>query len=251
MIVNDPEDGVVECVAQAEHARHAGSLAEALAAPPEPREPLAEATACHDDGWIPYDREPGWNAETGLPHTYRSIPTGDYVEVWRRGVDEALERGPYVGLLVSLHGTPFLARRDHSDARAFVEEQRGLQEDLLADLGYGGSWDDPPEAVADHRAWMGFLDALSLFLLDRWESPWRAEVGGRTLTASREGRRGTVEPWPFREEVLEGEVPAVLLRDAPYGSTEAMTAALASAPRGTRSLRLEAPGRFADPPAKP
>lgn len=251
MLVNNPEDGPVTCIAQAEHARHAGSLAEALGELPQPRGPFEDATACHDDGWTAYDREPGWNEETGLPHTYRTIPTPDYVEVWRRGFRGAAGQDAYVELLVSLHGTAFLTRRDSEAARDLVEDQRARQDELLAEIGWGGSWEDLPAPVEAHREWMSFLDALSLFVLDEWGSPWKAEVEGDTFTARREGRWATVEPWPFVEAEVRDEVPVVALEDAPYGSPEAMGAALASAPRGTRSVAVVEPGRFEDPSRKP
>lgn len=247
MLVNTPEGGPATCIAQAEHARHAGQLARALADVPQPRGPFEDATACHDDGWRDYDRDPGWNEETGLPHTYRTIPTSPYVEVWRRGLAEARDQDPYVELLVSLHGTPFLARRDGPEAEAFVEEQRDRQEELLEELGHGGSWEDLPEPVATHREWMGFLDAASLFLLDRWESPWRAEVAGETVEARRSGWEATVDPWPFEPPAVEATVPVVLLEDAPYGSPEEMGAALASATRGRRTVTLVQPGGSGDP----
>lgn len=250
MIVNDPEGEAVTCVAQAEHGRHAGTLAQALADPPHPRGPFEDATASHDDGWRAYDREPGWNEETGLPHTYRSIPTPDYVEVWRRGFREAREAGPHAELLVSLHGSAFLERRDSEAAKDLVADQRARQDELVDQLGYEGTWDDLPSTVARQREWMGFLDALSLFVLDRWGSPWRAEVAGSTLEARRDGARATVDPWPFDQVEVAAEVPVVVLEDGPYGSPEAMAAALASAPRGTRSVTLAEPGRFGDPSAK-
>lgn len=254
MLVNHPDggpdDGPVTCIAQAEHARHAGRLAQELDDAPQPRGPFEDATACHDDGWKDYDRDPGWNEETGLPHTYRSIPTGPYVDVWRRGLAEARDRAPYVELLVSLHGTPFLARRDAPEAEAFVEEQRARQDDLLEELDHGGSWDDLPEPVATHRAWMGFLDALSLFVLDRWDSPWRAEVAGETVEARRSDWEATVDPWPFRPSVVEATVPVVILEDAPYESPEAMGAGLASATRGRRTVTLVEAGGSGDPPTK-
>lgn len=250
MLVNTPSDGPATCIAQAEHARHAGALAQALDDVPSPRGPFEDATRGHDDGWKAYDREPGWNPETGLPHTYRTIPTDDYVEVWRRGIRDAARQDPYVELLVSLHGSAFLSRRDSREAQAFVDEQRSRQDELLEELGYGGSWDDLPPPVATHREWMGFADALSLFVLDEWGSPWKAEVEGETLTARREGHWATVEPWPFGEEEIRADVPVVALEDAPYGSREAMAAALASAPRGTRSVAVVAPGRFEAPSRK-
>lgn len=249
MIVREV-DGRVTCVAQAEHGRHAGALAEALDEAPPPQGPFEDATATHDDGWKAYDQSPGLDPGTGLPHTYRTIPTDDYLDVWREGIDRARERDPHVELLVSLHGSAFLSRRDDAEAEAFVAGQRDRQDELLADLGFGGSWDDLPEPVASHREWMGFCDALSLFVLDRWESPWRAEVGGTTYEARREGAEATVDPWPFEGEKVAASVPVVVLEDAPYDSGAAMEAALASAPRGTRSVLYRAPGSSGDPPAK-
>lgn len=241
----DPRGDVVEVVDQAEHARHAGAMAELLDPElvPPPRAPFVTATAHHDDGWIPYDREPGLDPERGLPYSFRNIPLGPYVGIWRRGFDLAFRRGAHVGLLVSLHGLQFFLDEEDPRARALVEHVRGRQAQALGDLDVGGSPRHPGEPLASQSAWLRFLDGVSLVSLGQWSTPWTGEVRGTTYEL--EQRRGggfVMDPWPFREPEVDHGLEVRLLDPGPYADEAELHAALGDAERGRRVVHLEAPG---------
>lgn len=237
MIVNETPDGL-EVLRQSDHARHAASLAPALPDVPPSQEAFREAVRVHDDGWDPEDDAPGLDPDTGGPFSYRSIPLDPYLQVWRRGIRAAVDRDPYVGLLVSLHGTPFFQDREGPEARAFVRRQRTRQAHLLDDLGFPPTPDDLPATVATHRALASFLDALSLAALDRWPTPRSLDAAGTPVEVHRRDRTLQLDPWPFDDPQLEAQVPARVLPDAPYPSREALHEALGTAPVRPVTVRV-------------
>jgi hypothetical protein len=99
---------------------------------------------------------------------------------------------PYVGLLVSLHGSRFFR------SEPAIQDQLHAREDaLLRQLGLTGSHDPLPPAVMFHHRWMDYLDRLSLTVCAGWPSPQRAEIGGVSYTTTWDGQTLAVEPWPF------------------------------------------------------
>ena len=57
----------------------------------------------HDRGWDDYDREPGFNANTGLPYLMAETPTDDAMRTNRGSPDYNERHHPYSGLLSSMH----------------------------------------------------------------------------------------------------------------------------------------------------
>lgn len=228
MIVRPEEDALV-LVKQTDHARHVGELAANLAEPP-PGDISAfiAAARLHDNGWREYEEAPLLDAGTGTPYAYRGILPEPYREIWKRGIDRAVAIDPRVGLLVSLHGMQFFERKRLPEDRAFHEAERAREGALLRALGLEGTWDALPSEVRGAHEWIRFLDGLSLFVLDRWESPWRAEVDGIEVEVTREGPSLLVDPWPFRDP-FSLEVPALELPRPRYGSQEAFLQDLAQA----------------------
>jgi hypothetical protein len=232
VIVRPLPDGLL-CIRQLDHAALSGELARAWGggmprlAPPEP---VALAVARHDAGWADLDREPAWNPATGLPHTYRTIPTEDALAVADRSVALVGAEDPYAGWLVSRHFASFHVRSEAPAARAWVTAEVGHRAELLS-----RAWPRVgrealhPHVLEANFDWLQLLDALSLALCEAWDT-WEsretcAEYGERTTTfryrrldAGDDPPRveGRVEPWPFASLEVEWSVPALRLPPGPW-----------------------------------
>jgi hypothetical protein len=208
------EGGEVWLFDQRDHSVLCGRMAEQWGAPPfEPvGAEVRTAAGGHDGGWPEWDALPRLDPRTGLPHPYSDMPAADYREIWERGLRRGWREGDVAGLLVSLHAMRFFARRKGSEDRALLARERERQADVLERLGV--SVPDPlalPDPIARLHAWMFFWDGLSLFLCERWRSPWEPVVPdatGREVTlrverGTAEGPGGLVEidPFPFREDL--------------------------------------------------
>ena len=190
MIVRRTPEGLL-LIEQAEHARQAGAMARGLREAPEPRGSLERATEIHDDGWIEADAHPILSPQ-GVPVSFREYPAGPYAALWERGIAQAIREAPYVGLLVSLHGSRFFRGQPAVEKRLHAREDA-----LLRELGLAGSHDAlSPDVLAHHR-WVDYLDRVSLMCCSDLPSPQRAEIAGVAYTASAIGETIVVEPWPF------------------------------------------------------
>jgi hypothetical protein len=230
VIVRPFPDGLL-CIRQIDHAALSGVLARGWGGempPLAPRAPVELATLRHDAGWAELDREPSWNPGTGLPHTYRTYPVADALQVAERSVAIVGAEDPYAGWLVSRHFASFHAGSEEPAARAWVTAQVGHRAELLS-----RAWPRVgrealhPHVLEANLDWLQLLDALSLALCEAWDS-WEsretcAEYGERTTTFRYRRRghdpsrvEGTVDPWPFANAEVRGAVPALRLPAGPW-----------------------------------
>lgn len=145
MLVAAREDGY-RIVAQNEHATMAGRFADRWGNeridPPKPTAAMRAAGYTHDNGWWTWDLYPHLDAE-GAPVNLFEVPTASWEQFYERGIETAVELDPYVGLLVSMHGSGVRRQRygtapsmpDRSDEyAAFVDREETRQRRLAADL---------------------------------------------------------------------------------------------------------------------
>ena len=209
LVVEDP-DGSALCVGQASHAWMSGQLARAWGndafARPEPYEAVCLGAEQHDVGMAEWDLAPTLERDTGRPTSFLKMPVATHLALWRAAPAKVLAQSPYAALLVSMHGAALYRRRDDGDGpvRAYLDEQRALQDDLLAALG-----EDPGRAARNQRL-LWALDFLSLaLLLEGWRpgpvpAPTRPGEPGAELALHGGGARtATVDPWPFAGDRLE------------------------------------------------
>jgi hypothetical protein len=140
-------DGHWLCISQPEHARLAGAMAEAWGRPPflppVPRTEVLQAVAEHDNGWAEWEAAPGLAPAAGGPFHFTEMPVADHLAIWRRGVQRMLERNPYAGLLVSMHGAALMRFRLDPGART-PEAARAAAPDIRPG--------DAPRQAAQRRA---------------------------------------------------------------------------------------------------
>lgn len=182
-------------------------------------ETLLLAAEQHDIGWMDWETEPTFNAQTGRPHLFREIGASTHAPMWTRGVQRAVGAwGTHVALLISRHGGVIYRRytdrhrvseADAAAAQNYLKVQSQIETVWSQALGLEAA------ELERETALLAFSDTLSLALCGELKTPLDVEAPGRdgkTLTirvAERPGRSFdfTVFPWPFRvnELVVEGE----------------------------------------------
>jgi len=239
MIVRPLPDGLL-LIRQPDHAALAGALARAWGGPfpaLRPREAVELATRGHDDGWTEIDRAPVLDPRAGMPHTYRSLPTADALDVAERSVARVGAADPYAGWLVSRHFASFHMGSDVPQARAWITAQVGHRAELLS-----RAWPRVgrealhPHVLEGNLDVLQLLDALSLALCESWPDWESREISpacGEETTVFRYRRiesegfavRGCVSPWPFASAELRSRVPARRLPPGPWPDAAALVRA--------------------------
>ncbi|WP_170984855.1 DUF3891 family protein [Roseomonas sp. AR75] len=211
MLFRDLPDGSFLAVSQPMHALVSGQMARAWGAAgfarPEPFEEIATACAQHDVAWMDWEAAPSLDAATARPHAFRAVGARIHAPMWAAGVTRAVASwGPWVGLLVSRHGTRIYAAyndrhrvepEDAAAAETYQREQAGLRAKLLARLG-------ATEAQLEEAASLvAVTDALSLAACGGiatlgWSGMAPLAGGGEVPLTLAEGEGVmTVSPWPF------------------------------------------------------
>ena len=255
MLFRELADGSWLAVSQPMHALVSGQMARAWGAPgfarPEPFEDIATACAQHDVAWMDWEAAPTFDPATGRPTQFRQVGAKDHAPMWAAGVRRALAAwGPWVGLLVSRHGSRIYAayqdrhrvsEADTAAAETYQREQGALRADLMARLGVTEA------QLEEAAALVAVTDALSLAACGGiatlgWSGLAPLAGGGEVPLKLEEGDGVmTVAPWPFA-------VPEVLLqwtgrRFAPgtrWTEAEAMRRDYAAAPLERVTARLVA-----------
>jgi hypothetical protein len=253
MLFRELPDGSWLAVSQPMHALVSGQMARAWGADGfarlDPFEEVATACAQHDVAWMGWEAAPTLDPATGRPHQFRAIGARDHAPMWARGVERAIAAwGPWVGLLVSRHGSRIydsyadrhrVNEEDAAAAETYRREQAALRARLMAAAGITEA------ALEAAAALVAVTDALSLAacggiatlggagfapLADGGEVALKAEEGDGVMAVS---------PWPF----LAPEVPLswTARRFAPgtrWETEAAMRAGLAAAPVERVTARL-------------
>ncbi len=239
---------------------------------PEPLDPVALASAMHDEGWREKDEEPLHDLHRKAPMHWRDIEVAHHVVFYAEGINRVAARDPYAGLLASMHGAGIYTRRygtyqvkmsrlheaERSVIEAFVSEQEALQAALRRRV-----WDPAQRRSEFERRlwtqyeWMQIWDRLSLFVClndlaqeaeDRL-GPTPVATGGPALDLHVRAVGGgvvTVDPYPFDVAALDVTVPARTIPDRPYETADALRAALREAretPIRARLVPAGSPGR--------
>jgi hypothetical protein len=254
MLFRDLPDGSWLAVSQPMHALVSGQMLRAWGGgdflAPDPFEEVATACAQHDVAWMPWETAPSFDPQTGRPHQFRAIVARHHAPMWAAGVRHAITAwGPWVGLLVSRHGSRIYASyqdrhragpEDAEAAAAYEAEQVPLRARLMAALGVS-------EAEMERAASLvAVTDALSLAACGGIETlGWSGYAplagGGEEPLRLAEAEPGvmTVAPWPFA--VPEVALSWTARRFAPgtrWGDEAAMRAGYLAAPLERLTARL-------------
>jgi hypothetical protein len=202
----------------------------------EPREEVCLAAEQHDVGMAEWDLAPSLNPETGLPHSFMEMPLEVHLELWSGAGRRLLRQSAYAALLVSMHGTALyemrdldrMSDRDAAAVRAFQDERRAEQEELMAELGA------PRDQVRRNQRLVWTWDFMSLALCLDWPPATAERVplgdGERGVRLEPAGEmRVSLDPWPFRDSAVTVGCEGRRLAGG-YEDEAALHAALAEAP---------------------
>jgi hypothetical protein len=250
MLLRDTNDGYV-AVSQPAHAWVSGQLAIAWGndrfGQVEPRDEVRLAAEQHDIGWLNWEANPDLNPQTGKPRTFMELPTLQHVAVWETAGPDALVYGPYVALLVSMHGTNLYQRHDFnrdSDeeataARRFIANGAEFENRMLRllDRDQYHSRFNEPAMIARNSRLIAVWDAMSLMLCGGF--PATREVTNvpakdasttiKLIPVNATPGSIVVDPWPFAGESLLLTVTGRWLSDT-FSEQAEMRAALEVAP---------------------
>jgi hypothetical protein len=210
-------------IAQADHARLAGELAEAwrdALVPASSRPEWLAAVYHHDDGWPVWDASPAVDQEHGRPIQFTEMPLVDSLAIWQRSIEAVGACGPLAAWMVSGH---FSALLRYSNAWQATPHRTGnIRDDFLqrqdaARANWLTAWQR--QAPATHTPALAqrglellqFFDALSLwFCCSAATQPKRMNLpDGNALTLlPKSSNRVIVEPWPFDAGTLRVAVQA-------------------------------------------
>ena len=128
MIVQQTNDPML-VIRQTDHAILAGFFAREwgneLFPRPEPFASFCLAAAEHDNGWQEWELAPGVDPKTFVPYSFMSVPTGEHVLLYQRGIDRVVKSDLYAGLLVIILGVvAALLIHPEADLRRF--RRRGI-----------------------------------------------------------------------------------------------------------------------------
>jgi hypothetical protein len=248
MLFRDQPSGAL-AISQLTHAWISGQILRAWEG--NLSETLLLAAEQHDIGWMDWETEPTFNAETGRPHLFREIGASAHAPMWTRGVQRAVGAwGTHVALLISRHGGVIYRRytdrhrvseADAAAAQNYLNSQSPIETAWSRALGLEAA------ELERETALLAFSDTLSLALCGELKTPLDLEAPGRNgkaLTmrvAKRPGRsfEFVASPWPFRvnEVVVEGEARP-LPSGGRFSDGGAMRTWLALPDRVTFSARL-------------
>jgi hypothetical protein len=114
MLFKDSPDGSWLAISQPMHALVSGQMLREWGRPPflrpDPFEEVATACAQHDVAWMGWEADPSLDPATGRPTLFRHLGARLHAPMWAEGVERANAAwGPWVGLLVSRHGSRIYA----------------------------------------------------------------------------------------------------------------------------------------------
>jgi hypothetical protein len=218
--------------------------------------PLVLAAEQHDIGWLDWETNPSFDAQTGRPHRFRDIGAAVHAPMWVRGTERARDAwGARVAILISRHGGVIyrrftdrhrVAEADAAAAAHYLATQAAIEAGWARALGLDFAKLDRDTAL------VALADTLSLALCGELNTPLQVDAPDRygALRALRLTVRPerpnefTLSPWPFRGEalVVEGEARP-LPPQGRFASEAAMRAWLAAPERVVFQAQLtpEAP----------
>ncbi|ASN03564.1 DUF3891 family protein [Virgibacillus necropolis] len=161
MIVRERTDDIV-MITQDNHARISGVFAakweNSIFNDKDKRASVELAISEHDRGWIPVDKKPFWNDQTGLPYSFMDLPTEPKLVFYKNGIDEIEKMDPYASLLCSHHYYRFTADDFGEESQRFLRNEQDRQNRIKQLI------DFDEEAFQFHYDLLNFCDNLSLYV---------------------------------------------------------------------------------------
>jgi hypothetical protein len=256
MIFSKVDDGWL-VIRQADHGLQTGEFAKhwgnETTPSYTPSQPVIEAAARHDNGWIEWDdHQASLDPDTGQPYQFFRLTPHEHVPLYRRGIRMAADVDAYT-LLVSMHGAGLYNDRYGTFRLAeqhFTAEERALVDEFLAEQALFqeslasriARIDRKTHVTRDPHVWRNYLllqvwDRLSLQYAFR--QAVSGEIGpvplpdGSSYTLSCVARGPytlALDPYPFDSANLTFPIVARRVPDTTYRAAEEFLEIMAKAP---------------------
>lgn len=279
-MVNPYDNSRLLLALQIDHSRVAGFLAahwgNETFALPRPYASVVLAAQEHDNGWWEWEMKPSTLNDKGYPLDYHDGSLkylGQLrLDFYKDGVDRVVQRDPYAGLLISLHGVGLMNagygrlayppdRSTDPRVQEYISHQDALKVKLLEHLRRSEEY---REFATDEHVWMNYelievFDQFAQFLCNRYPLNSTARRLGPSNTLNDvpvpvkpgadpvklkvdvvDEKRGVVRPYPFDVDPLVVSFPARLVPKRTYANQEDFLKEFYSAERITVSYVLGA-----------
>lgn len=264
MIVRKEANGETLIIGQTDHSRLAGQFAAHWGnerfAPLEPFESVARAAAFHDFGYLRYETNPAFNAETGETPNFRDVLTdAKRLEEYQWCFDWFMGPDPYASQLVNMHRTGLWRGRydamvhpEHKirpqkpEVDAFVARNEAQRAEQLAQHGW-----DPQQLRVNYRL-LQVWDLLSLYF--SCQAPYEDYIepvptsyrdadgeGVRITLTPREANQVIVDPYPFDVPSLRVQLAGRRLAQSRFADEAAFKKAYFQAPIELQEFTLLTP----------
>jgi len=222
---------------------------------PEPFASFCLAAAEHDNGWQEWELAPEVDPKSFAPYSFMSVPTEEHVTLYQRGIDRIVKSDLYAGLLVTAHcsglydrakatmpgySAKYVKSHEQHHANDFVQRLRLQQLRLKVDLRNNPATKEFTDETKIKRnaQRLDALDRLSLFFCLGAEHDTTIEnvpvneAGGEADWEVRcaGGNEFTLDPYPFRRELLEFAILARRVPKRRYLEDADFQSVLAAAP---------------------
>jgi hypothetical protein len=249
MIVRHDADGGLTLILQTEHSQFVGQLAAHWGsdrfAPLQPYESVVRAATFHDYGYLQWEPDVPFNAETGEPYEFRQLPTTErqlkayaWCIDWLRGID------PYSGLLVSMHRTGLWQERYGTITQPPARMGRTLTPDIQAMKEEQEAWQREEQRHVDReQLWVNYRllqvwDLLGLHFGcqepgDGAIAPVPLDYAGGEAPLTMKalgGGRIAFDPYPFNQHPLKVQIACKRLPQAKFPDQAAFRTAYFQAP---------------------
>ncbi len=275
MMVLPYDESRVLLVLQIDHSRVVGYLAAHWGneqfAEPKPFVPFVLAAQEHDGGWWEWETQPTLD-EGGYPidYVFPGVPRPIHTRGYANGVQRVIERNPYAGLLVCMHGIGLETKgygllpyhRDRTDnpvVQQYVTEQEELRQRLIRELSESAEYG---QYVTEENLWLNYkllqvIEQMGQFVCNRYpfnsqqrkngppsvlpNAPVRPGVPDASIAIEvQDEHRAIVRPYPFDVDGLEISFQARIVDAGPYASQEDFLRQYYRGPRVTVSYSLHA-----------
>jgi len=253
------QDDPITVIRQTDHAFLSGFFARELGndtfTRPEPFSSFCLAAAEHDNGWQEWELEPGVDPKTFAPYSFMTVPTGEHIALYQRGIDRIVKVDLYAGLLVAAHcmalydrsratipgySAKYVKSQEQHLANDFLQRLRLQQLRLKVDLRNDPStkpFTDEKSIKANSQR-LEALDRLSLYFClgnaedasieavpvngDGKEVDWEVRPAGQN--------QFTIHPYPFRRDPLDFAILARRIAKRRYTDDADLQTVLAATP---------------------
>lgn len=205
---------------------------------PQPWAQLLNATAQHDHGWRE-DIDDALIDEHGHPLDFLHMPISHAQAIQQRNLSNADSQSRWCSILVARHAQYLAGFKEDEEARIFADQVEVYRRSRMEEIAVS---DDHVNAMYELLCWADTLSLLVLCQASDWTRSLKLQAQG--LHFQLEQRQETVwtlDPWPYRVEVVKLDYETRYLEQDTFASADDLRNTLLETPVVIRRLELRRP----------